>query len=238
MTGRVAEESELGSAERAERELKFLTISTQEDRNRLRLASALALFLHSFLLAIHLPEITRPALAEPEKRVVFAVQPNRWLPPEVDLKDKVSKPRVRKEPIPCPSPNLPEPLRSESRFDPELESAETGFWLELPSEPPPTMPSSPIMMTPDIVRPVRIYDPPPQYTELARIARIEGAVIVQAIIDHEGNVTEAEVLKGLPMGLDVSALQAVRQWRFAPARRQGKPVSVFYTLTIHFELTR
>jgi len=76
----------------------------------------------------------------------------------------------------------------------------------------------------------------PQYTEVARKARLQGTVIVEAIIDETGHVTNVKVLKGLPMGLDKAAVEAVQRWTFKPAMFQGKPVKVYYTLTVNFQV--
>ncbi|PYQ51542.1 MAG: hypothetical protein DMF59_07485 [Acidobacteria bacterium] len=76
----------------------------------------------------------------------------------------------------------------------------------------------------------------PQYTELARKARIEGVVIIEAIIDRNGYVTDARTLKPLPLGLDQSALDAVRKWKFRPGTLNGQPVPVIYNLTVIFRL--
>jgi periplasmic protein TonB len=88
----------------------------------------------------------------------------------------------------------------------------------------------------EVSPPLRISAPQPQYTELARQARIQGVVIVQAIIDCEGAVTSIKVLKELPMGLTESAVEAISRWRFEPARLNGSPVSVFYNLTVNFRI--
>ena len=76
----------------------------------------------------------------------------------------------------------------------------------------------------------------PQYTEVARRARIQGIVIIEAVIDRQGNVTEARILKGLPMGLDNEALAAIKRWKFRPGTLNGQPVPVYYNLTINFRL--
>lgn len=76
----------------------------------------------------------------------------------------------------------------------------------------------------------------PQYTEVARKARLQGTVIVEAIIDENGRVTNVKVLKGLPMGLDRAAVEAVQKWRFKPAMFQGRPVKVYYSLTVNFQV--
>jgi len=49
-------------------------------------------------------------------------------------------------------------------------------------------------------------------------------------------VTNVRVLKGLPMGLDQAAVDAVKNWRFRPATLNGRPVSVYYSLTVNFRL--
>jgi TonB family protein len=74
--------------------------------------------------------------------------------------------------------------------------------------------------------PVKISGAAPVYTELARRARVAGTVVVEAIIDQQGDVTNAQVLRGLPMGLDRAAVNAVQTWKFKPATLNGKPVKV------------
>lgn len=89
------------------------------------------------------------------------------------------------------------------------------------------------MTRPEIVRQVQ-----PKYTELARRTGVQGTVIVEAIIDEKGDVTNVRVLRGLPMGLDRAAVDAIQQWRFRPATLNSKPVKVYYTLTVNFTIQR
>jgi len=58
----------------------------------------------------------------------------------------------------------------------------------------------------------------------------------EAIIDTGGNVTNVRVLKGLPMGLDRAAVEAVQKWKFKPATLEGRPVKVYYVLTVNFQV--
>ncbi len=88
----------------------------------------------------------------------------------------------------------------------------------------------------DVKKPVAIYQPQPQYPEVARRARVQGVVIVEAIIDKNGNVTDVQLRKGLPYGLSEAALKAVNQWKFKPATLGDQPVAVFYSLTVRFAL--
>jgi TonB family protein len=65
---------------------------------------------------------------------------------------------------------------------------------------------------------------------------VQGYVIVEAVIDRQGNVTEARVLKSLPFGLDIAALNAIKQWKFKPGTLNGQPVPVYYNLTVNFRI--
>ncbi len=89
-----------------------------------------------------------------------------------------------------------------------------------------------------VTRPEKIYGVPPVYTEMARRAGVEGVVIVESVIDEEGDVTNTRVLRGLPMGLDEAALEALQTWKFKPATLEGRPVKVYYTLTVNFRIER
>lgn len=78
--------------------------------------------------------------------------------------------------------------------------------------------------------------PKPVYSDEARAAQIQGKVRVQLTIDAEGRVTDATVLEGLGHGLDEAALAAVREAKFTPAQRCGKPVSSTFSVAIRFAL--
>jgi protein TonB len=80
-----------------------------------------------------------------------------------------------------------------------------------------------------------ISRPAPSYPALAKQARIQGAVVLHAIIDKDGNVTQLEVVSGHPL-LVQAALQAVKQWRYQPTQLNGDPVEVDTTITVNFVL--
>jgi protein TonB len=84
--------------------------------------------------------------------------------------------------------------------------------------------------------PIKTYFPQPRYTEEARQAQVQGVVILEAVIDAKGNVSRVKVLKGLAAGLTASATETAKQWKFKPATLEGKPVAVFFVLTISFSL--
>jgi len=77
----------------------------------------------------------------------------------------------------------------------------------------------------------------PQYTDEARSAKLQGTVMLQVQIDETGKVSEhITVLRSVGSGLDEKAIEAVKQWRFRPALRDGKPVAVPATIEVNFRL--
>jgi nitrite reductase (cytochrome c-552) len=86
-----------------------------------------------------------------------------------------------------------------------------------------------------IATPHKIRDVPPVYPRAAIAARVEGTVAVEARIDVTGRVTEAKVLRSIPL-LDQAALDAVRQWRFEPTLLNGVRVPIIAALSVPFKL--
>jgi protein TonB len=75
----------------------------------------------------------------------------------------------------------------------------------------------------------------PVYPDIARSARVQGVVILEALLDEQGRVADARVLRSIPL-LDQAALDAVRQWEYTPVLLNGVPVPVLMTLTVQFTL--
>jgi TonB family protein len=75
-----------------------------------------------------------------------------------------------------------------------------------------------------------------QYSDAARRANLEGEVDLEIVIRRDGSVGDVRVLKGLGMGLNEQAIQAVRQWRFSPARLKGTAVDVIVEVAVEFRL--
>lgn len=76
----------------------------------------------------------------------------------------------------------------------------------------------------------------PGYTEEARDAKIEGAVVLSIVIGVDGKARDINILKGLGSGLDEKAVDAVQKWQFAPATKDGTPVAARAQIEIHFKL--
>jgi protein TonB len=89
-----------------------------------------------------------------------------------------------------------------------------------------------------MTRPEPLAQVTPRYPAAARAAHREGTVVLEAVIGEDGRVSGVQVLRGLGLGCDEAAVDAVRQWRFRPASIQGRPIKILYTLTVHFELRR
>ncbi len=104
------------------------------------------------------------------------------------------------------------------------------------SPPPPTAPQAPIRLSSGIVAPRKTFNVDPVYPNIARTARVEGVVILEAVIDRLGRVESVRVLRSIPL-LDQSALDAVRQWRFTPTLLNGAPVSIVMVVTVNFALS-
>jgi len=87
-----------------------------------------------------------------------------------------------------------------------------------------------------ISAPQAITAPDPQYTEEARRAKTQGTCTLWMIVDSTGVPRDIRVVRGLGHGLDQKALEAVRQWRFQPAMKDGKPVNVEISVEVEFHL--
>jgi protein TonB len=83
--------------------------------------------------------------------------------------------------------------------------------------------------------PVPISVPPPDYPEMARMADVEGTVMVRALVGKDGNVKEAIVANGIPM-LNDAAIEAVKKAKFKPALQQHRPVAVWVVIPMKFKL--
>jgi protein TonB len=103
------------------------------------------------------------------------------------------------------------------------------------------LPDAPVQVAPvrvggDIRPPNKIKAPQPVYPDIAKQARVQGIVILEAIIDPAGNVTNVRVLRSIPL-LDQSAIEAVKRWKYEPTLLNGVPVPIVMTVTVNFSLS-
>jgi protein TonB len=100
---------------------------------------------------------------------------------------------------------------------------------------PRVTPTGPVRVGPDIKPPERLKHVEPVYPAMAKTAKVQGLVMIDATIGKDGKVTQAKVVQGVPL-LDEAALAAVKQWVYAPTLIGGVPVDVVMTVTVSFAI--
>jgi len=216
----------------------------QEDPHagrQFRIGIAVAALIHAGIFAVTWPTIAQAPPAEPEPvlipiRLVNLVPPEREVEPiliEAPVRPPQGPPIISTPPEPPAEPVIRQPTEA-----PEIPERPAVFVL-LPDEPPPppaVEERTVVQAGIDINPPTITHKVEPRYTEPAIKGRIEGVVILELVIGTDGRVESANALRGLPLGLTKSAVDAVEQWQFEPSTYRGRPVSVRYILTVNFNL--
>jgi periplasmic protein TonB len=206
----------------------------------------LSFVVHTSVLAalVVVPVIATDVLPTPRSLLEFVVMPAvpslPTAPPQRVAKVAVAVPHT----VPLVAP---ESIGVESGLVPEhdtipaggLEGVLEGIGVfEMAPEPPPAMapaPADPVRLGGDIKPPVRIEYQMPDYPPIARANRVQGVVIIEAIIGVDGRVQDARILRSIPL-LDQAALEAVRAWEYTPTLLNGRPTPVIMTVTVRFTL--
>jgi TonB family protein len=84
--------------------------------------------------------------------------------------------------------------------------------------------------------PRAIYDPDPEYSEEARNAKYQGTVVLQIVAGADGLPRDIQIRRSLGLGLDEKAIEAVKKWRFEPAKKDGRAVAVLVNIEVNFRL--
>ncbi len=213
-------------------------MEAEADSRNFKIALLAALMIHILLLWVVFPSansgITGPDHPIKKPPVRFIVMP----PVQDDLPDIVLKPHVKKIPIPDVTPDGPElPVTSINTVtDPDM-PVDYSENVVVP-EPDPMDQDTKGLTAP-------VYDMAQlqqnlKYPRLGLLARMEGTVIVQVILNRDGTISDVNVSGGTltGMGFPEAAEAAVRQLDFTPGMFHGNPVSVVMNLTIHFRLRR
>jgi TonB family protein len=87
-----------------------------------------------------------------------------------------------------------------------------------------------------VIAPRPLNAPDPEYSEEARKAGLQGKCVLSLIVDSEGKPENIIVSRSLGMGLDENAIEAVRNWTFEPARKDGKPVAVQISVVVTYRI--
>jgi len=221
-------------------DLLYSELYHSRDTGLLRKAFVVAAVLHLLAIFVHFPEFKNTIIPQ-KKQNVIVVKKYVPPPPKVEQKEIIRKQLAKKIPIPDPTPDEPEPIREpepEIYDEPPPLPPDAEYVIGVPEAPPP---SGPVLAgVGDVSNPVLLEETKvqPEYPELARVARIEGNVILQAVIETDGSVAEIEILRcNRPnMGFEDSARSAVQEWRYKPALQNGKPVAVYFTVFVEFKL--
>lgn len=219
--------------------IEIIAQEERQDRNFTRLAMALAGIIHIFLFAVTWPSFAGAVSdAKQQRSKIYVVKQVRFKQPPPKQDQQIPKPKTKKVPIPDPTPDEPEPIREEEP-DQDLDFVpDENLILGVPDAPPPPEPEGPLrfVVGGKITEPEKLSGPNPIYPEAARRARIQGVVVLECIIGKTGDVQSVKVLRGLPLGLTESAVDAVNKWKFKASTLNNKPVEVLYILTVRFNL--
>lgn len=186
------------------------------------------------------PAITQPMVMAEMLPMVAPPEPEppKMQPPE-------SKPQP-KQPVPKAQPRREPPKTTTSEKAPTAPKAEQPAMPapvaapepSAPALPAPPAPSAPpTSVTPPRFNAAYLNNPAPVYPPLLRRAGEEGKVVLRVFVTAEGNAGEVQVLRPSSSPLfDEAALNAVRKWRFVPARRGDAPVAEWVQVPINFKL--
>lgn len=173
--------------------------------------------------------------------VAFLLVPHYSLHPYVPRVDRATKVEVEPEEIEAieeieaaPKPQLPVEAESEEEIEAATieKTADFETFDKMPIEPEAETPEFVAYDTPP--RPKAIVKP--RYPDIAKQAGIEGTVILQLLVETNGKVLKAKVLKSLHPELDKSAIDAAYRTTFYPAKQRDKPVKVWVSYPIRFVL--
>lgn len=167
----------------------------------------------------------------------------------VKMEEIIQTKQDLKAPAP-PRPMVPIAVPNDEVFEEEIIDLDADLdltaALDLPAPPPPP-PSTDeeeeeifiiVEQMPEMIGGIASLQKHIVYPEIAKIAGIEGRVIVKFIIDENGNVVNPQVIRGIGGGCDEEAVEAVKKVKFTPGKQRGNPVKVSYTLPVVFKISK
>jgi TonB family protein len=95
-----------------------------------------------------------------------------------------------------------------------------------------------VRMGPGMLLPTVQQKVDPQYTDEARRAKLSGMVVLQAVVRSDGTVDVLRVVRGLPLGLTDSAIQAIKQWQFRPGQKDGQNADIALNIEVNFNIAK
>jgi len=166
-------------------------------------------------------------------------------PQELFTVEDIQQTKQENRPPPPPKPPIPIEAPSDDVLeDIEIEDTEIDFEAEIEAPPPPPkeeIEEEPTYFVaveemPGPIGGIKAIQEKIVYPEIAKRAGVEGKVYVLAFVNEQGEVTKAQIIKGIGAGCDEAALNAVLKTRFTPGKQRGKPVKVQVSIPIIFKL--
>ena len=168
-------------------------------------------------------------------------------PQELFTVEDIQQTKQENRPPPPPKPPIPIEAPSDDVLE-DIEIGETELDMDAEMEAPPPPPKEEKVVEEEPTYFVAVEEMPEPiggikaiqekivYPEIAKRAGVEGKVYILAFVDESGNVTKAQVLKGIGAGCDEAALDAVLKTKFKPGKQRGKPVKVQVSIPVVFKL--
>ncbi len=166
-------------------------------------------------------------------------------PQELFTVEDIQQTKQENRPPPPPKPPIPiEAPADDVLEDIEIDDTEIDFEAEMEAPPPPkeeAVEEEPTYFVaveemPEPIGGIKAIQEKIVYPEIAKRAGVEGKVYILAFVDETGNVTKANVIKGIGAGCDEAALNAVVKTKFKPGKQRGKPVKVQVSIPVVFKL--
>ena len=165
-------------------------------------------------------------------------------PQELFTVEDIQQTKQENRPPPPPKPPIPIEAPSDDVLeDIEIEDTEIDFEAEIEAPPPPKEDIEEeqtyfvaVEEMPSPIGGIKAIQEKIVYPEIAKRAGVEGKVYILAFVNEQGEVTKAQVIKGIGAGCDEAALNAVLKTRFTPGKQRGKPVKVQVSIPIIFKL--
>jgi len=127
-------------------------------------------------------------------------------------------------------------LRNQSRNDEANDLEARALAIQKANAVTPKLPADTFRIGPGISTPKPLQQIEPTYSEDARLAHLEGTVVLSIVVGADGLTHDINVVRGLGLGLDEKAAEAVGKWTFQPGAKDGQPVSVAAVVEVNFHL--
>jgi protein TonB len=216
------------------------------------LAFSILVHLTIVLVVVIVPLVATDVLPEPRRAVEY-IQVDAVPPPPPPAPPRRTTDRIEQNLSADAAPvEVPNAIGPDSGLDRPIEDVAVGddvgtiggidvgdrlAIVDPIPPPPPSAPKAPLRVGGSIRQPQKVREVAPVYPAIAQAARIEGVVILEAVIGADGRVSQVRLLRSIPL-LDQAAMDAVRQWVFTPTLLNGEPVPVVMTVTVAFQLQR